>query len=95
MSPRDIEEAKGCDFSKSGHGIQRTYLPSFVICIDSRINLSPFQKAIWVGGEMGEIDKRDLEYTYLDEHREMYRIVESFYCTLETNITLYDNYTSI
>ena len=25
----------------------------------------------------------------------MYRIVESLYCTLETNITLYVNYTSV
>ena len=32
------------------------------------------------------------EYTYHDEHRVMYRVVESLYCTPETNITLYVNY---
>ena len=35
------------------------------------------------------------EYTYHDEHWEMYRIVESLYCTPETNITLYVNCTGI
>ena len=34
------------------------------------------------------------EYTY-DEHWVMYRIVESLYCTPETNITLDINYISI
>ena len=33
------------------------------------------------------------ECTYQDEHRIVYRSVESLYCTLETNITLYINYT--
>ena len=44
-----------------------------------------------VVGGMGEIDEEDHEYPYYDEHWEMYRIVESFYCTLETNITMYVN----
>ena len=35
------------------------------------------------------------KYTYHDEHRVMYRIVESLYYTPETNITLYVNYTGI
>ena len=36
-----------------------------------------------------------LAYTYHDEHWVMYRIVESLYCTPETNITLNVNYTGI
>ena len=35
------------------------------------------------------------ENTYHDEPRIMYRFVESLYCTSETNITLYVNYTGI
>ena len=41
---------------------------------------------------MGKIDKGDYYYTYLDEYRAMYRIVESLYCTPETSITLCGNY---
>jgi len=43
-------------------------------------------------GEMGERDQKD---TYHAEHPGMSRIVESLYCTPETNITLYVNYASI
>ena len=46
-----------------------------------------------VGGRMGEIGEGDLECAYYDEHQVMYRIVESLYCTPETNITYYVNYT--
>ena len=35
------------------------------------------------------------EYTCTDKHWVMYRIVESLYCTPETNITLYQNKNSI
>ena len=42
---------------------------------------------------MSEREKGDSEYTYLDENWEMCRIVESLYCTSETNITLCVNYT--
>lgn len=45
-----------------------------------------------VGGEMGEIHKGDQDHTYIDERREMYRIVESVCCAPETNITMYVNY---
>lgn len=41
---------------------------------------------------MGEIDKGDYEHTYLDEHWAMYRIIESSYHTVETNVTLQINY---
>ena len=43
-----------------------------------------------VGGGMGEIGEGDH-----DEHWVMYGSVESLYCTPETNITLYVNYTGI
>ena len=36
-----------------------------------------------------------IEYTYLDEHWIIYGTVESLYCTPETNIMLYFNYTGI
>ena len=42
---------------------------------------------------MGEIDGFE-EYT-CDEHWVMYGIVESLYCTAQTNITVYVNYTGI
>lgn len=45
----------------------------------------------WGMGEIGEVEQ---EYTYYDEHWVVYRI-ESLYCSPETNITLYDNYTGI
>ena len=48
-----------------------------------------------VDGQIGEIDDGIKEYTYCDEDWVMYEIVESLYCTLETNITLYVNYTVI
>ena len=35
------------------------------------------------------------EYTYHDKHWVKYRIVKSLYCTPETSMTLYVNYTSI
>ena len=35
---------------------------------------------------MGEIDEGDGEDIYCDEHRVMYRIAESLYCTPDTNI---------
>ena len=41
-----------------------------------------------VGGGMVEIGERDDKYTCHGEHWVMYRIVESLYCTPETNITL-------
>ena len=45
---------------------------------------------------MGEVGERDEEYTYHHEHWVMlYRIVESPYCTPETNITLCVNYSGI
>ena len=34
-------------------------------------------------------------YTCHDEHWVMHRIIESLYCTPETNITLYANYPEI
>lgn len=37
----------------------------------------------------------DGNYMYYGEDSIMYRTVESLCCTLETNITLYVNYTSI
>lgn len=37
----------------------------------------------------------DRDYTYCGEHCVMCRIAESTCCTVETNITLYVNYTSI
>lgn len=40
-------------------------------------------------------DEGDYEYTYLDEHWVLHRIVESGYRTPETNLTLYVNYTRI
>ena len=43
---------------------------------------------------MGEINKRNYEYTY-DEHWEMHRIVELLSYTPKTNIALYVYYTSI
>ena len=46
-----------------------------------------------VGGGMGKIVIQ--ECTYHDEHRVMYRIVETLYHTPETDITLYVNYTRI
>ena len=36
----------------------------------------------------------DGDYTYCGEHGVMYRIVESLYCTPETNIMLFVKYTS-
>lgn len=36
----------------------------------------------------------DGDCTCCDEHRVVYRIVKSLYCTPETRITLYVNYTS-
>ena len=53
------------------------------------------QNLLIAGGEMGRDrwDTGNLEYTYVDEHWVMYRIVESLYCTLETETTLYVNYT--
>ena len=52
----------------------------------------------WVKGK-GTIFQKNIvwwgiEYTY-DEHWVMYRIVESLYCTPETNFTLYVNYIGI
>ena len=44
---------------------------------------------------MGEINDGIKEYTYHDEHWVIYRIVESLYCTPETNMTLYVKYTGI
>ena len=44
-----------------------------------------------VGRGMGEIGEQVMgikEDTYHDEYRVMYRIVESLYCTPETNMTL-------
>ena len=41
---------------------------------------------------MGEIW---VKYSYHDEHWVKYEIVESLYCTPETNITVYVNYTGI
>lgn len=46
-------------------------------------------------GRMGEIDKGDYEYTSLDEHWGMYRIVEWLHCTPGTNKILQVNYTGI
>ena len=46
---------------------------------------------------MGDIGEGDREYAHCDEHRLMYRIVESLYCetnTPETN-TPYVNYISV
>lgn len=40
-------------------------------------------------------DKPAWEYTYDDEHWEIYKTVESFYCIPKTNIKLYVVYTSI
>ena len=37
---------------------------------------------------MGEIGEGDWEDTYCDEHWLMYRIVETLYCTSETNTAL-------
>ena len=47
------------------------------------------------GGGMGEISDADKEYIYHDEPRVTYRIVKSLYCTPETNIIQYVNYTQI
>ena len=41
------------------------------------------------------IKKYVKEYAYYDEHWIMYTIVESLYCTPETNIALYVNYAGI
>ena len=46
-------------------------------------------------GGMGEIGEGNKVYTYLDEHLVTYRMVESPYCTPETNLILYVNYTII
>ena len=48
-----------------------------------------------VGEGISERDEGEEGYTYPNEHRVMYRIVESLYCTPETNVTLYVNYTRI
>ena len=47
-----------------------------------------------VGGKMGETGDGDEKYTY-DEPQVMCRIDELLYCTSDTNITLYVNYTGI
>ena len=44
---------------------------------------------------MGEMGGGDWEYAYCDEHGIMQGSAESLYCTPETNITLYVNYTGI
>ena len=43
---------------------------------------------------MGEIDEGGQEYLSC-EHWEMYRIVESLYCTPDINIILWVNYTGV
>ena len=48
-----------------------------------------------VGERMGEIDDGDWGYIYHGEPWVMYRMIESLYCTSETNITLCVNYTWI
>ena len=44
---------------------------------------------------MGEIGEENSEHIYQSEHWIMYRIVKSLYCTSETKIKLYINYTGI
>lgn len=44
-------------------------------------------------GGMGEKEKGDKVYITYDDHWVMYRIVQSLYCALETNISLYINNT--
>lgn len=46
--PRYIEEAKSSDFNKSEHGIQGSYLSSFVMCINARTNLFCFFKKLFM-----------------------------------------------
>ena len=38
-----------------------------------------------IRGQVGEIDDGHQDFTYQDEHWVIYRIVESLYCTPETN----------
>jgi len=47
------------------------------------------------GGELGEIGDGDERVHLSYDHRVMYGIAELLYCALETNITLYVNYTGI
>lgn len=44
---------------------------------------------------MGDLNKGDLEYIYLKECWEMYKIIEWLYYIPETSIAMYANYTSI
>lgn len=48
-----------------------------------------------VGRQVGEIGEGDKEHNYLDEHWVIDGSVESPYCSLGINITLYVNYTRI
>ena len=53
-----------------------------------------YQKGGGWGG-VGNTSEGDEEYSWLDEHWVMYRIVELLYCTPKTNITLDVSYTWI